>query len=282
MIHLLLLLFLAAPIEAQENLFPEPKYFESYDFALIPSHKLMFCRIHKVGTTPLNLLLAALAPTPYPDHPDWTVHEAADYNLTAVNITSIIKDPSWVKAVFYREPLERFLSAYRSKCETVEDTTCDEVFLKQRPSFKDAVRSIVLQEDLRTTVDSHFLPQARTCYLRDTFPYFTETFMINPATMRENLLRIFKAANVRLTAEMNEILDRFYTPTGVHDMGTHNTYSSKHSTLRKYYNHDCYIRLIVHHYQEDYTLFKIPYPEWAKGAMERVTVEKCLEMMKRQ
>ena len=69
----------------------------------------------------------------------------------------IMKDPAWLKVVIYRDPLERFLSAYRSKCEEEfdADNVCDDVFHKKRPTFAEAIRRLYLR--LEASPDSHFI-----------------------------------------------------------------------------------------------------------------------------
>ena len=256
-----------------------PVKFWPWDFAVLPPYKLMFCRVHKAGTTGLNHIIAALVPPPYPENQEWTVHQATDYGLDAWNLTHILRDPSWYKVVMYREPLERFLSAYRSKCEGYDrDRTCDRVFHHQVPTFGGAIRRIVLREDF--SGDSHFAPQAETCNLRKTLPYFTEKFILDPATSHEKMRAVFQHAHVELNEAMNGLLNTYFAPAGSEGDPQHNTHSSEVEALLKYYNHDCYIRLMVDHYEEDYALFNIPIPEWALGALSRVTSEECMEIIK--
>ena len=94
-----------------------PPNFRPYDFAVVPEHKLIFCRIHKAGSAALNSLLPSISPIPIRENPSWTYYQASDYNLHAEDISRILRDSNWLKVLIYRDPLERFLSAYRSKCE---------------------------------------------------------------------------------------------------------------------------------------------------------------------
>ena len=137
---------------------------------------------------------------------------------------------------------------------------------------------IVLREDFSD--DSHFVPQAETCNLRKTLPYFTEKFILDPATSHDKMQAVFQHAHVELNEEMNGLLNIYFAPSGTEGDQYHNTHSSEVAALLKYYNHDCYIRLIVDHFKEDYSLFQIPIPDWALGALGRVTREHCLEIIK--
>ena len=239
----------------------------------------MFCRIHKVGTTGLNHLLEALDTPVNPQKPSWRHFEASDYGLNSSDVSNLIKDPSWYKVVFYREPLERFLSAYRSKCEEFDrDGVCARVFHNKVPSFAGAIRRIIHHEEF--SFDSHFAPQVNVCNLKETLPYFTGKFLLETSTSGDNMRRVLHDAHIEMTDKINEILNIYYAPIGSHSDGNHNTHSSNTSALLQYYHHDCFIRLVIHHYQSDYILFKIPLPEWAEGALKSVTVEHCKELIK--
>ena len=153
-------------------------YVQLTDFGVLPEYKLLFCCIEKAGSSSINKLLAAIAPAPNPQIPLWFQHRPTDYGLNAHDVIGILNDPSWVKAVSYRDPLERFLSAYRSKCEHFdEDKICGLVFHDRNPSFAGAVRQLILNEDF--TPDPHFYRQADLCTLRKNLPLFDEPFYLD-------------------------------------------------------------------------------------------------------
>ena len=256
-----------------------PMKFSPFDFAVVPEYNLLFCRIHKAGSSALNHLLPAIAPPPYPNHPTWTHYQASDYGLIASDMSRIIQDSSWMKVVIYRDPLEKFLSAYRSKCEDFDnDGVCETVFNNHRPAFPEAIRRLFFKEDVYP--DSHFAPQASICNLRRTLPYFDERFVLDPSTSYATILRILEDAKIPMTESLTKKLDAIFPPPGSESSSHHNTHSADHSTLLGYYSHDCFIKLMVHYYQEDYTLLELPYPDWAIPAIERVTLSECIEYMK--
>ena len=257
-----------------------PNNFMPFDFAMIPQHKLLFCRIHKAGSSALNHLLPAIAPPPFPQHPTWTYYQTSDYGLHSEDMIRILNDPSWVKVVIYRDPLERFLSAYRSKCEEFDqDNVCDDVFHKKRPTFAEAIRRLYLH--IEVSPDSHFMRQADICNLRKTLPYFDEKFFLEPATSYENIMRILDHAHIPITDSLNKTIYKNFPPPGTQTIiTTHITHSADYSTLLQYYDHDCDIKLMTHYYQEDYTLLKLPAPVWALDALERVTLKECEEKLK--
>jgi hypothetical protein len=47
----------------------------------------------------------------------WWRNTPKHHNLTKSDLEDILVNPNWTKAVFYRDPVMRFLSAFRDKCE---------------------------------------------------------------------------------------------------------------------------------------------------------------------
>ena len=91
--------------------------------------------MHKVSCTNFKVLLHAAAPL--------LDKGAREAQRTAYrNINTIFNDPSWTKAVFYREPLGRFLSGWLDKCNDVSRVYCVHVFGDMNVSFRDAVLSL--------------------------------------------------------------------------------------------------------------------------------------------
>ena len=179
----------------------------------------------------------------------------------------------------YREPLERFLSAYRSKCEGYDPIeNCDRAFHHKIPTFGGAIRRMILRDEYFG--DDHFEQQANYCNLRQTMPYFNESFQITTATSSQGIRQILRNARVDINPKVNEVLNIYFAPVGNKGEDGHLTHSSEVASLLKYYKHDCYIRLMVDFFKEDYALFHIPIPEWAAGAMQRVTLEECMEIIK--
>lgn len=276
---LLLLLILSYSAASDEGDLIPPNKFVDWHYVVLPPYKLLFCRIHKAGSSGLNRVVSAMVPPRFPKQPDWQVHGAMDYGLNSSDISNILRDPSWYKAFIYRDPLERFLSAYRSKCEGFDHIyNCDHAFHHKIPTFGGAIRRIILRDDYFG--DDHFEHQANYCNLRQTLPYFNESFLITTATSSKGIRQILRNAHVDVSPEVNDILDIYFSPVGNTGEHGHLTNSSEISSLLKYYNHDCYIRLMVDYFKEDYTLFNIPIPDWAAGALERVTLNECMEIIK--
>lgn len=248
------------------------------DFAMLPHYKLLFCRIPKAGSTAISDLVSSISPPPFPEHPSWTYHQPPDHNLYAADVSRILRDPTWQKVVIYREPLSRFLSAYRSKCEGYDgDGVCEAVFHGPTPSFADAIRNMILQDNFHP--DIHFIPQAELCNLQMALPYFSDRFVLDRSSSFAKIKRILDQAHVDITDTVNTTIFRHFPPPGKEQFLQHNTHSEETSTLLRYYNHDCFIRLVLHHYQIDYFLLQLPCPEWAIPALQRTTLKSCMDFI---
>jgi hypothetical protein len=127
---------------------PEPaKLSNAYldRFIVIPEYKLLFCYIEKVGCSMFNHLFRMLRMV----HPEiswkellyqangtWFRNTPQHFNLTKDDLAQLLIHPNWTKALFFRAPAPRFLSAYQSKCVVQEDYGfhCDKAFRKRRPT----------------------------------------------------------------------------------------------------------------------------------------------------
>ena len=96
-------------------------------FLMIPEYKLLFCIVEKVSCTMFQQLFRLLRMY----HPSLSVEErtfvakkmylrftSKHFNLKAEDYSSMLRDDSWTKAVFFRDPATRFLSAFKSKCRS--------------------------------------------------------------------------------------------------------------------------------------------------------------------
>ena len=79
--------------------------------------KLLVCGIEKNGITVLNRALAAAQRKNF----SWFPNNPSKEHLSLEAFKRLLQDPnnSWRKLVVYREPMERFLSAYHSSACSV-------------------------------------------------------------------------------------------------------------------------------------------------------------------
>jgi hypothetical protein len=98
------------------------------NFIVVPEHNLLFCYVEKVGCSMFNHLFRMLRlhhPNVAEDPAEvahlanftWWRNTPKHFNLSKHDLENILVNPNWTKAVFYRDPRMRFLSAFRDKCE---------------------------------------------------------------------------------------------------------------------------------------------------------------------
>ena len=201
------------------------------------------------------------------------------------------------KAVFYREPLERFLSGYQSKCERGHDRDgfahCihqfgDNVRNKKRIKkskkktpiigFAGAVNYVAQQDraemDKDQTNDEHWTRQARFCGgLENTLQYYDTVEELQKETARDKVSTMLTKIGVPLPINSTiPAFDALFPPMERGEQ-MHNARNPKHTTNaaaaeKKYYNTTALSNTVMAHYMEDYLLFGIKAPTWAIASLE--------------
>lgn len=121
------------------------------NFLVVPERKLLFCMIQKVGCSTFQDLFrfarSSYDPSQLNPKYKYSANTPQHHHLTPEDLNSILLDKSWHKAVFVRDPLERFASAYSSKCvrgqgDVDGPKVCTSQFGVANLSFQSAVASI--------------------------------------------------------------------------------------------------------------------------------------------
>lgn len=269
----------------------EDRYLDK--FVVLRQHRLLFCLIEKVGNTGFAKIfrrVKQLMPVFVDGNNLWRRHTPKVYNLTVSQIAGFIQDPSWLKAVFYREPLSRFLSAYRSKCGLIDrdgGKMCQRIFGRTNVSFHEAVREVYSSGE--GLADPHFAPQASFCGgLNRSIHHYSHVHPLDPFTSRSLFIGILTEANVSISKDAAKRIDMFFPIvkkksdfllTGKHFGADHQTHSNELATLLEYYKEPCYVRGVVMYYQADYDLFRIPIPDWAQSALASTTHAQCVRFI---
>ena len=163
---------------------------------VVPNRRLIFCAIEKNANTAFEDLLCSLSHQSDPAWQRWlttgsvaaTWRTWADFELPcmwaathpdnqgmgggqiwrALHHEQPAGEPPWTSAVFVRDPLERFLSGWLSKCTDGHDLdreVCTKVFGSAHASFEEAVAVIsALDGDVPDGLaEDHFRWQAAFC-----------------------------------------------------------------------------------------------------------------------
>ena len=187
-------------------------------FIIVPEYKLLFCSMEKVGGSMLNdffRILRLLTPlydsrfqlTPkeqaFQAQETWWRNTPTAHGLSTTDLEALIENPDWTKAVFFRDPASRFLSAFRSKCghqDSDGQIQCSPVFgediyqMEGTPaSFQRATARVWYSTKRRHAAFSneHYMPQARFCGgLAQTLEHYDFVQQFTPATSEETMKRL--------------------------------------------------------------------------------------------
>lgn len=198
-------------------------------------------------------------------------------------------DSSWTKALFFRDPSTRFLSAYRSKCVLKERSRgfdhCRDSFGPPRlpwgtVSFDRAVGQ--LQEHPEQVFgNEHFAPAYTFCGgLDTTLDYYDFVHQLTSPTAQDRIRLLFSILKVdsetadylmqnvvrtggtALDRDEKLLRTRYSQDVTLHGSTTqqkgHNTGSNKKSALQDSYRNDRTLQIIYDHYGTDYDLFQLP------------------------
>jgi|MDSW01.2.fsa_nt_gb hypothetical protein len=124
--------------------------------------KLLVCGIEKNGITVLNRALAAAQRKNF----SWFPNNPSKEHLSLEAFKRLLQDPnnSWRKLVVYREPMERFLSAYHSKCLLRDDDGkkhCHDTFRLNASQI--SILNVARLLALYGHSNPHWAPQASFC-----------------------------------------------------------------------------------------------------------------------
>lgn len=181
-----------------------------------------------------------------------------DYNISlrsqnmfgVKGIEEVFHDPDATRAVFVREPLERFASAFMNKCLGSDTVNC--------PTNAKTFRGIVewaLQTDLTdTSLNGHWLLQSHHCELHKRIQGYNVIGLIEEATFARDMTCVLTRAGLDGFVQSSRDV-----PTA--NRGELNTTK----VLQKLFTPDA-ARQLIAHMHDDYDLFGLPTPAWVTGA----------------
>jgi hypothetical protein len=167
------------PLDLPSAIFSEAMH----HFLFIPEAKLMFCGVPKVGISEwLKFFRFSWGAGDYLSYPHLK-NDRLEFMVQSLSLEKaeeLLNDPTWTRAVFFRDPAERLLSAYLDKI--VSEGYTQKAFYINQPtvlSFPEFV-SLVSEKDRNCTsprglhpcTDAHWRPQVLTCGLDYLLPHF--------------------------------------------------------------------------------------------------------------
>lgn len=262
-----------------EGLPPTMSYNMIDRLIIIPEYNLLFCYIEKVACTSFNDVFSQLrmkfdknaVRTVGPD--GWLQNSLYSLGIRKEEVEAMMVNKSWHKALFYRDPIERFVSAYRSKCEGADgdgDYFCKQAFESKYTTFREAVDWMFARRNdpwQNQTVNEHFKRQSSFCGgLTNTLQHYDTVEQLEVHTARDKTINLLS----KIGADYHDIedFDNMFPPAVAPVQGSsfldseHTTSAASH--VQDYFpaeSPDLLAELFIY-YQEDYHLFKMSPPEW--------------------
>ncbi|CAB9511540.1 Carbohydrate (N-acetylgalactosamine 4-0) sulfotransferase 14 [Seminavis robusta] len=239
----------------QEALKAQTKYPSHYLFAHNDKHKLMFCWIEKVGCTFFKKIFSNLH------------SEGITERILRQNLRDVMQNMKWEKAVFYREPLSRFLSGWLDKCRGRTRVYCESVFGGSNVTFPEAV--FLLKDMDPEKVDGHFHPQVQHCggVTRDVLD---DVFTTKKRLQDHDSTRYAVRKMLQPFELTDEQFDRVYPP----GLGNNDHSKNANAQLKEHYQDPQLVSIIVQYFIKDYKVFQIPVPDFARDALYQLRERK--------
>ena len=258
------------------------------NFIIVPERKLLFCYIEKVGATSFNRFFYDLRNTTQPDPHCcgmWWTNTPRRLGYSLAGVERILRDASWHKAVFYRDPVVRYVSSFLSKCTDGHDLDrwhCENEFGSVKPPFRRAVRRTASR---RAHGDVHWQPQARFCGgLAKSLRYYDTVVEFDGASLRTDVLRMLRRAGFAVDApSLRAALDANFPAQPATESDPHATHSAARAATMVTGGD---WEVIVRAYAEDYALFpglkkrRPPRYAWATMASAEAHMRDATAMMR--
>ncbi len=212
-----------------------------------PAKKIVVCGIEKNGITELNELAAAINND---TQMQWFKYSPQASGIKYGTFLRMLKFTSWRKAIIYRDPMERFLSAYNSKCLKRDE----DGYLNCQRFFNLTDSEVTLRAVAeRLPQDGHLNPHwaRQSSFCGNTFASNWHDYNFHIAT--KNLSRLIDVFDGRLETEERARAEKYMlrsAPLRVLSNHTTNAEASIHEESLKVR------RLLFDYYAEDYRLFQ--------------------------
>ena len=268
-------------------------------FRAVASHRLLFCVIDKNANSAFSDVLCSLARADDDESSGWwwrwlVTHRRtwADFELGCSWSSTYFAyqglserrlraafahdaaESGWRSFVFVRDPLERFLSGYLSKCTPGHDLDheiCEAVFGGFNVSFEEAVAVVnatgAAADFAPGLAGNHFRRQSSFCDGAVGRGEFDTTYVLSRATSRRDVADMLTRVGVpRPLGGAVPAFDYHFPPTAAREQQQGGSFA--HSTraggrVRRYFTDPALVRVLLRHYALDYRQLPLPVPEWA-------------------
>jgi hypothetical protein len=193
--------------------------------------------------------------------------ECFGMNETLV-LENIYKDPTWHKAIFYRDPIVRFESAFTSKCVPGHDPLrlsvkhCQRAFAGWNITIEQAMHHF---NQTKKMDDIHFIPQSNYCGNLNKYAKYFDSKMNLDAVEREEVFNLFenRGINASIAPKVFTLLNKAFpdnqTAPVAHE-SSHITHAAYHA--KELYRVKMYREQLLAYYKDDIENFNISLPDY--------------------
>lgn len=245
------------------------------DLFVHPPSKFAFCWIPKVGSEQWNIVLTRVLYNnrSFNGGKHWGIVDAAAARWPT-GFQDVFNDPNAVRAVFVRDPIKRFVSAFLDKClhpksgpnggrfgNCPAHWDLSKTDSNYNRSTDLTFRSVVdwIQKADLNSVNIHWRPQSHFCELRDRIRQFTVLGYMEKDTYANDASCLLDLAGL---SNFKQKSDWLIPKINVHTSST----QDEERMMQKYVTRPV-AEKIMDAYYEDYNLFHFDRnPSWLEGA----------------
>ena len=249
---------------------------EADRFIVLPEYQILFCYIEKVGCTSFNKFFNFLTGEAHPKK--WFKNTPNVHGYSYEDLNKLLLNKSWHKAVFYRHPTDRFLSAYQSKCNPTRTNHCKNTFGYVNVTFDDTIAALSQTTKLNNV---HWIPQHKFCGgLSSSLQYYDTVKLLDRSTAREDVLNFLNKTKLQLTPQVLEIVDKVFPKEDIvkstHPHQKYDVVTNANAFSSKYIDTTSKLSAILDHYMGDYKIFNIKLRPWEANLVQHLPKYKDL------
>jgi hypothetical protein len=226
--------------------------------------KFAFCLIEKNACSKWSTIMGRIEHGNFDTGPKYGIAHAT---FSPADAAYVFNDRSATRAVFVRDPLERFLSAFLDKCT---DIGCTNSFCHMRDvtqfgspiPFSLAVEWLKKKNvDALGHNDGHWTSQSSHCELRSRLHEYTVLGLMESTTLAQNANCLLERAGLSsVNVKSSDDSASFWqVPSSVRNENENTEY------LKSFYTKEA-AEMVYQKFKEDYTLFNIRRPSWIGDA----------------
>lgn len=189
-------------------------------------------------------------------------YDIAQDTFVKEDADALFHDWTSTRVVWVRDPLERLLSGFLSKCHVGDFHHCifDENAQVNKPSFSRVLNWFYSGGKDAAHIDGHFQLQSRHCELYRRVPEYSHIVLMNKKSYAQDATCLLKHAGLDWLNDRGDGTELFSVAENPSTSADEET-----EFLKKFYTPDA-AKALYEIYREDYQTFNIKTPDWMDDA----------------